>query len=69
VEQIIKNININILGLIRLKVPNFKLASSLSLSLDNINYIEPDYNNIKLYYPDFAGLVDTDGREGKGREA
>lgn len=43
-------------GLIRLKVPSFKLACLLS----DINYIEPDYD-IALYDPYFSGLVDTDG--------
>ena len=44
-------------GLIRLKIPSFKLACNLY----NINYIEPNYN-IGLYDSYFAGLVDTDGR-------
>ncbi len=49
---IINNIN----GLIRLKVPSFKLACCLY----NIDYIQPNYN-IGLYDPYFAGLVDSDG--------
>ena len=49
---ILKNIN----GLIRLKVPAFKVACSLY----NIEYIEANYN-ILLYDPYFSGLVDTDG--------
>ena len=51
-SYIIHNIN----GLIRLKIPGFKLACELY----NIHYIEPNYN-IELYDPYFAGLVDTDG--------
>nr|QCW06899.1 hypothetical protein [Drechslerella brochopaga] len=50
--HIINNLN----GLIRLKVPGFKEGCDLY----NIDYIEAN-NNIGLYDPYFAGLVDTDG--------
>lgn len=49
---IINNVN----GLIRLKVPSFKLACDLY----GINYIQANYN-INLYNPYLSGLVDTDG--------
>ena len=51
-----RNIINNLNGLIKIKVPGFKLACSY---LD-IDYIEPNYN-IEALDPYFSGLIDTDG--------
>lgn len=55
-EEEIKFILININGIIKLKVKNFKLGCELF----GINYIEPDYI-LKKWDPYYVGLIDTKG--------